>query len=435
MFTGPLRKSSLGRDVVEVELDRQILASERLCAGALAFVMGVLLLSLTVGLLATESHGVGLPGLPARIMLLTGAIGYQVLAFFVLRHLAEQRLRLPDAARFVNAFIETSFPTLLVLNLAANSDPMFALNSPSSSFYFLIIILSALRLNPILCVFTGCVAAAQYGGLVIAHWDVIRGESRFATEVDWFIFALRSVTLVVAGLTAAFVSMQIKRRLFETLQAVKGRAEAVEMFGKHVSPEVVDTLLAQGVVNKVEAKDVCVMVLDIRSFTTYSEHLPPEKVVDHLNALWSLCVKIINSHHGTVNKFLGDGFMAIFGAPMLNANYREHAVAASQEIIEEINQRVSAGEIEPTKVGIGLHAGPVLAGSVGSDERKEYTVIGDVVNVAFRIEELNKQFDSELLASDAVCSCLDMNEIEDKLRIESIKVKGRSQAVNVFRLA
>ena len=207
------------------------------------------------------------------------------------------------------------------------------------------------------------------------------------------------------------------------------------MFGKHVSPEVVDTLLAQGIRDTVEAKEVCVMVLDIRGFTTYSEHLPPEQVVDYLNSLWSLCVKIVNRHHGTVNKFLGDGFMAVFGAPVINANYREHAVAASREIIEEIDRRIAAGEIEPTKVGIGLHAGPVLAGSIGSDERKEYTVIGDVVNVAFRIEELNKQFDSVLLATDTVCSCLDMDEIENTSRVESLQVKGRSQEVKIFRLA
>ena len=413
-------------------MSRQILASERLCAGALAIVMGSLMLALILSSFSARVDGIVMPGMQWNILVFAGGIGYEVLAFFALKRFAMQDRSLPDAGRFLNAFIETSLPTLLLFNIAASTGPTVALSSAAAYVYFLFIILSTLRLNPLLCVFTGSIAALEYAALTAWHWDSIQSASGRDPDIAWVVFGMRTVTFFVGGLTAGFVSMQIRKRLFETLRAVEERGEVVEMFGKHVSPEVVETLLAQGVGDAVETREVCVMVLDIRGFTTFSEHLPPGEVVSYLNALWSLCVGIVNQRQGIVNKFLGDGFMAVFGAPLVVSEYRENAVAAAREIIEEINQRVAAGDIPATRVGIGLHAGPALAGSVGSEERKEYTVIGDVVNVAFRIEELNKRFDSVLLASDTVCPFSGEAEAP---RLESLQVKGRSQPVQIFRLA
>src|SRR5262249_55162180 len=119
-------------------------------------------------------------------------------------------------------------------------------------------------------------------------------------------------------------------------------------------------------------------------------------IVNYLNGLWSKAVDIVNQHHGIVNKFLGDGFMAVFGAPLVMGNHCQNAINAARELVADIKRATDTGEIPPTRIGIGLHSGEALVGNIGSAERREYTVIGDVVNVAFRIEQLNKEVKSSL---------------------------------------
>jgi adenylate cyclase len=161
-------------------------------------------------------------------------------------------------------------------------------------------------------------------------------------------------------------------------------------------------LLAQPTGIQSELRDVCILVLDIRNFTAFSETTSPDAVVDYLNRLWGKAVEIINRHHGIVNKFLGDGFMAVFGAPLVMGNHCQNAINAAREILADIKRATDAGEIPATRIGIGLHSGEALVGNVGSAARREYTVIGDVVNVAFRIEQLNKELNSHFLASESV---------------------------------
>jgi adenylate cyclase len=145
-------------------------------------------------------------------------------------------------------------------------------------------------------------------------------------------------------------------------------------------------------------------------------------------------IEIINRHHGIINKFLGDGFMAVFGAPLSDGKDCQNAVEAAQEILERLRQEVEAGTILPTTVGIGLHAGEAVTGSIGSALRREYTVIGDVVNLAARIEKLNKEFDSQLLISEMVWQAI--NEDRKKaMPMGQVQVRGREQAIQVYQVA
>jgi adenylate cyclase len=142
----------------------------------------------------------------------------------------------------------------------------------------------------------------------------------------------------------------------------------------------------------------------------------------------------VNQHHGIVNKFLGDGFMAVFGAPISDARDSRNAVAASLEILQKVEAMSASGEIAPTRIRIGLHAGEAVTGNVGSTARKEYTIIGDVVNLASRLEQLNKQFGSRLLVSETVAEGLD-GTVEKVTPHGAIQVKGREQSVQVYELA
>ena len=324
-------------------------------------------------------------------------------------------------------------PTIAMWILCHHGTPVSALTGSLSYAYFLIIILSPLRLDPWLCLFTGGLAVAGYGALVAAYWqELARGWVESAALMQLSFFS-RGSLLLAGGLIAGFVSLRIRTALIETLREVQERERVVDLFGQHVSPSVVNQLLSQPTRETPELREVCVMVLDVRNFTTFSEARPADEVVRYLNTLWSFMVRTVNEHHGIVNKFLGDGFLAIFGAPLTTGQDCADAVAASRRILDELEQLAAAGTLSATQIGIALHAGSVIVGSIGSADRKEYTVIGDVVNVAFRIEALNKEFGSKLLISERVRQQAGLNGAGE--RLPPVAIRGRSDVVEVYRLA
>ena len=143
-------------------------------------------------------------------------------------------------------------------------------------------------------------------------------------------------------------------------------------------------------------------------------------------------VRTINEHNGIVNKFLGDGLLAVFGATLSKESVDcTNAIAAARQIILELDGLTSTGEVFPTRVGIALHAGPAIIGNVGSADRKEFTVIGDVVNLAFRIEALNKEFGSTLLISEPVRYQAGV----DAELMAPMTLRGRRDSIRVFRVA
>lgn len=156
------------------------------------------------------------------------------------------------------------------------------------------------------------------------------------------------------------VAIQIKNGFLKSIENIEERKQLMNIFGQHVSPEVVDKLLNQNVEIESEVKHVCVMFLDIRNFTSFSENKSPVEVVNYLNTLFEFMIEIVNRNNGIINKFLGDGFMAVFGAPITNGKDCVNAVNASKEILEKVNEYNQSAKIPPTKIGIGLHSGTRL---------------------------------------------------------------------------
>ncbi len=211
------------------------------------------------------------------------------------------------------------------------------------------------------------------------------------------------------------------------------RAHVIQLFGQHTSPAIVEQLLKAGPDTAGVRKRVCVMFLDIRGFTSFSERRMPEEVVTYLNQLFDIAIEIVNDSGGIIHQLLGDGFMAIFGAPISQGNDSRFAVESSLEIIRRVREECDAGRLAETRIGIGLHSGEVVAGSVGTAIHKEYKVTGDVVNLAARIESLNKKFDSQLLISEAILENLGADyEAEE---IGEVDVRGRNQPVRLYKLA
>jgi len=177
---------------------------------------------------------------------------------------------------------------------------------------------------------------------------------------------------------------------------------------------------------------VCVMFFDIREFSRMANEHSPAEVMDYLNTLFGLMIPAVNTHHGIINKFLGDGFMAVFGAPVDDGQQCRHAVEAARAMLDCVDKLNREQRIPRTRVGIGLHLGVALTGNVGSGERKEYTVIGDVVNLASRIEQATKQFNASLLVSEAVANALGGPAGTD---LGLVEIKGQACPIRLFKLA
>jgi adenylate cyclase len=418
--------------VVERELNRQILTSEKLRAGIQAIVGTVLSIFVAIVGIAQINRGHVLPALKWALLIGAVAVVYELITRQAFDYYLRRDRDAPALSRYLNTAIETSIPTVVLIIFAHTMPPDVAMTSAAVLTYFFFIILSALRLDFWLSAFTGAVAGASYLALTIWLLDDLRGGWAETPE-RLMGYIMRPVFLLLGGIIAGLVARQIRAGVMRSMRAAEERRQIVQMFGQHVSPAVVNQLLSQPTGITSELRPVCILVLDIRNFTAFAETASPDAVVRYLNRLWSNCVEVINRNHGIVNKFLGDGFMAVFGAPLMTENNCENAVRAARQILIDVENSAAAGEIPPTRVGLGLHAGDALVGNIGSAERREYTVIGDVVNVAFRIEKLNKELGSKLLISEQVQEAT--RAAASDAVSTSLEIRGRQGRVRVYQLA
>jgi adenylate cyclase len=390
-----------------------------------AFVPGFLDLEFRVRLRAQWPWAISLYGL---------VVAYEWALRAAIAWLIEHQRQPHAPVRFLNAFLETSIPTVLLFMAVSFMGPRDALSSPAFLLYFFFIMLSILQLDARLCLFTGLVAAVEY---LISAYVVVGTLAPEAQASIWrtpvFHFN-RSLILFVAGLVAGLLAREIRRQVELSLRTVQDRDRAVRIFGQYVSPQIAEKLLNQPVELGGELRNVCVMFLDIRNFSSYAAGARPEAVMAYLNTLFDFMIDVVNEHQGIVNKFLGDGFMAVFGAPIDDAERCGHAVGASLEILKRLDLLNAAGKIHPTRVGIGLHMGEAVTGNVGSTDRKEYTIIGDVVNLASSLEQATKEFHAQLLISETVRRSLDatMSGIED---LGPVALKGQPNPARVFKVA
>lgn len=226
-------------------------------------------------------------------------------------------------------------------------------------------------------------------------------------------------------------------RAFNTMtHGLREREREREVFGRVVSPEVREKLLSGQLALGGETRRVSVLFSDIRGFSTMVEETSPNEAVTFLNEYLTEMSEAVRPYGGYINNFIGDAIVVIFGAPLDLAEKERHSVEAAttmRERLAELNQRRLERGLQAIKSGIGISTGEVVAGQIGSMERLQYTVIGDAVNVAARLETLTKeQPDFPILINGATADALKGNSEIGLKALGPHQVKGRSEPVRVF---
>jgi adenylate cyclase len=200
-----------------------------------------------------------------------------------------------------------------------------------------------------------------------------------------------------------------------------------EAFGTYVDRDVAEHILREGTSLEGEEVEVTMLFLDIRGFTTFAERLSAPEVVATLNRLFERIVPIIHEHHGHVDKYVGDGLLAVFGAPRRQDDHADQALAAGIEIAAAVEDEFG----DELSVGVGLNSGPVVAGNVGGAGRLEFSVIGDAVNVAARVESATRQTGDAVLIAGRTKELLTGTEIRFVER-PGLTLKGKTQPVAIY---
>jgi class 3 adenylate cyclase len=220
-------------------------------------------------------------------------------------------------------------------------------------------------------------------------------------------------------------------RLAESFNSMVGglqeRERLREAFGAYVDPGVAERVLREGSDLTGEEVEVSVLFLDIRDFTRFAEESEPHEVVSLLNGFWDLVVPILLEHGGHANKFIGDGVLAVFGAPARLSDHAACAVDAALEIADSVQNHYD-GRIG---VGVGVNSGPVVAGTVGGGGRVEFTVIGDTVNTAARVEAATRETGDDVLITEYTRELLPEGRFEFEER-PPVPLKGKRTKVKLW---
>ncbi len=229
---------------------------------------------------------------------------------------------------------------------------------------------------------------------------------------------------------------RLGRAFMDMARGLVEREKIRSILHKSVSKEIAESLVAQGTIELGgEEKDVTVLFSDIRSFTTISESLPPKELVGQLNDYFTGMARAIDAHHGVIDKYIGDAVMALFGAPLARPDDAANALRAAlamRDALDALNAERAKKGLPAWKNGVGVNTGRVVAGTLGSEERWSYTVIGDAVNVASRLESVTKEHNAPIIASARTKALAGPGFRWRPLG--RVTVKGKTEDLEIFEL-
>lgn len=257
-----------------------------------------------------------------------------------------------------------------------------------------------------------------------------------------------AIMLLVFFVVVVWLLTEFRRSHYQLEETVKRRTAALQAeieekkrlenvqrtLGLHVGQKVAEQILARDPGVGGTEEQLTIMFVDIRAFTARTADLKPHEAVSFLNHFLHVMVEVVEIEHGgMINKFLGDGFMALFGVDGAHHNHADEALGAARDLqcrMEGINSDLTRRGEAPIRIGIGLNSGRVIVGSIGSPERMEFTVIGNAVNIASRIETLNKRVGTTLLLSRATRDAMQHPLPLRALPLQA--VEGIAQPLEIF---
>src|SRR5688572_23044256 len=299
----------------------------------------------------------------------------------------------------------------------------------------------ALRPAPLAWVLVLLAVVVALSAFLLARWRPILGAlvvTAIATAVatlDWFLFTRFNVWLPALAAILACATLYLAYGGVAFLAERRRKAEFRQAFSLYVTPEVVDFVMANPERLKLggERREVTMLFTDLKGFTTLSEELRPEDVTQILNQHFSGATAIVKRNHGTVNRFIGDAVMAMFGAPVEDREQAVHALRAAcemQEDIAQLREKLKAQGLPEIRMRIGVHSCTAVVGNLGSADRFDYTAIGDGVNLAARLEGVNKLYGTGILVSGETAA---LAGGAVRLRpVDRVIVKGKTEPVEIF---
>ncbi|MCR9293279.1 MAG: adenylate/guanylate cyclase domain-containing protein [bacterium] len=328
----------------------------------------------------------------------------------------------------LDAILINALLLFFILFPAASHDSIVEVHG--SAFIYIAIVMAGARLSVAAAAWGACINGLLFSGLVVLSTLRVQNWVTIG-PIEWVSVAAGLIGASILSLAIAFRTRDlVYRSATEALSAERALAK----LGAYVSMEFASEVMKHKELH-LGGKRQCVAVLfsDLRGFTRYSETLPPEELVEQLNVYLSEMVAVIDKHQGVVDKYIGDAIMAVFGAPDTREDDCDRAIAAARDLqcsLARLNVRRQAAGLPPLRQGIGVHYGPVVAGSIGTVSRASYTVIGDTVNLASRLESATKAHQHDVFISEAtVAACLRPPELEP---VATIEIPGHAKSVQVY---
>ncbi|MBD0401416.1 adenylate/guanylate cyclase domain-containing protein [Flammeovirga sp. EKP202] len=245
-------------------------------------------------------------------------------------------------------------------------------------------------------------------------------------------------TILITSLLINYYSnttKKLEQNLLEEQKVIENLLNKIKsLFGQQISHKIAKHIIENEEGIKTTNFHASIMFLDIRDFTVFADSKPPSEVAKFQNIVFGEVIKIISENHGVVLQLLGDGLMAVFGAPIRYKEHEKNAVNSGFGILKCIDNMIKAEKIPPIRIGIGLHAGNIVAGNIGNQERQSYSLTGRNVIISARIESLNKDFNSQFLVSESIFQKMNHDEIKGE-DLGEVKLKGFGEPTRVYKLA
>jgi adenylate cyclase len=359
-------------------------------------------------------------------------IGYEFLVGKLINRYVRNKMGSSTAFKITHSLIEVSLVSLIILYMVVIKNRAIYLDSPLFLLYYFFLILSVLHMDLKISLLTGVSGALQFSFITWYSFHISRPGYTIIGNTPENSYYIKCAILIISGAVAGYVAGQVKMSVKSSLEVQLEKNEMEELFGQQVSQEVVHALVEdKGGLTKYEAT---VLAMDIRDFTSFAQHHSPDEIMEFQNKIFGPILDIVSEYDGVVNQIMGDGLMATFGILVPNPDHAKMAFQAAIKIRQKVKLLSQEGVIPPTKIGLGIHTGEVVTGNIGNETRKQYSISGSAVIIAFRIEQLNKDLNSELLITGEVKTRIDASK-NQLAYLGQKTIKGFEYEMDVYKAA